>query len=115
MKELRGGDTNWKLKHLGTGDEGKIFMNYVVLLSRKKAGSLELWANVSVENIKEIIDKVFGEGVHEVTAETPWVGLVCSILFTVIVDSLSIETNAHLHNWRNGFCWNTLKPMTGIG
>ncbi len=77
MKETRGGDDKWKLVHLGVSkpDEDR-FTNTVAPRARKKAGALEPWANLSVDEVRAIVDEVYGPGVHEVTADGPWVGLV---------------------------------------
>ncbi|KAM6497544.1 hypothetical protein JOM56_008017 [Amanita muscaria] len=87
MKAARGGDDKWKLKHLGSKDVEEKFTNIVAPRARRKAGTLEPWTNLSIDDIKAIVDDVFGPDVHEVTADGPWVGLV----------------NARLHNWRNTF------------
>ncbi|KAF8657963.1 hypothetical protein AX14_007772, partial [Amanita brunnescens Koide BX004] len=52
--------------------------------ARKKAGSLEPWANLTVKQIKEIVDEVFGDSVHEVTEDGVWV-------------------NQRLHTWHGDF------------
>jgi hypothetical protein len=77
MKDTRGGDEKWKLQHLGVNkaDEDK-FTNAVAPRARKKTGALDPWANISIGEVKAIIDEVYGPGVHEVTADGPWVGLV---------------------------------------
>ena len=79
MKDARGSDEKWKLTHLGVNklDEDK-FTNAVAPCARKKAGALDPWANLSINDIKAIVDEVYGPGVHEleVTADGPWVGLV---------------------------------------
>lgn len=77
MKDTRGGDEKWKLQHLGVNkvDEDK-FTNAVAPRARKKTGALDPWANISIDEVKAIVDEVYGPGVHEVTADGPWVGLV---------------------------------------
>ena len=41
---------------------------------RKKTGSLAPWDNLSINQIKEIVDEVFGDGVHQVAEDGVWVG-----------------------------------------
>ncbi|KAJ7764025.1 hypothetical protein DFH07DRAFT_956294 [Mycena maculata] len=74
-KELRGGAAKWTLKHLppGTADE---FTNEVVPLCRQLAGTLTPWSGLTVKQIQDIVNQVYGENVHEVTKESAWVGLV---------------------------------------
>ncbi|KAJ7449363.1 hypothetical protein B0H11DRAFT_2332351 [Mycena galericulata] len=74
-KEIRGGSAKWTLKHLpaGTSDE---FTSEVVPLTRELAGSLAPWDGLTVKQIQDIVDKVYGVGKHEVAAESAWVGLV---------------------------------------
>ncbi|KAJ6561587.1 hypothetical protein B0H10DRAFT_2239869 [Mycena sp. CBHHK59/15] len=69
----------------GTSDQ---FTDEVVPLACELAGSLEVkpWAKLTVVQIQAIIDRVYGEGEHVVTAEGPWVGLV----------------SYRLNDWRHG-------------
>ncbi|KAJ6619561.1 hypothetical protein B0H10DRAFT_2216830 [Mycena sp. CBHHK59/15] len=76
-KELRGGSAKWTLKHLPTSTSSQ-FTDEVVPLACKLVGSQQVkpWAKLTLTQIQAIVDRVFGEGVHEVTPEGPWVGLL---------------------------------------
>lgn len=74
LKEARGGDDNWALKHLP--EQARIpYTNIVVPLARKKAGSLDPWESLTVEHIQDIVDHVFGKQ-YKVTRDGVWYGLV---------------------------------------
>lgn len=72
---LKNGAKNWVLEHLPQEAQTK-FTNAVVPRTWKKLGSLEPWANLSVDHVREIVDEVFGEGTHKVERKGPWMGLV---------------------------------------
>ncbi|KAJ6625656.1 hypothetical protein B0H10DRAFT_2211929 [Mycena sp. CBHHK59/15] len=74
-KEARGGTAKWTLQHLPPGTASE-FMDEVVPLARKLAGTLTPWMGLTVKQIQHLVDRVFGEGVHEVTTESAWVGLI---------------------------------------
>ena len=74
-KEACGGDDKWKLKHLDGRELEERFTCSVAPQACKKTGSLAPWDNLSVNQIKEIVDEVFGDGVHQVAEDGVWVGL----------------------------------------
>ena len=75
LKEARGGDNKWALKHLP--EQARIpYTTFVVPLARKKAGSLDPWENLTVEQIQSIVDDVFGKEKYKVTGDGVWYGLV---------------------------------------
>ncbi|KAJ6549570.1 hypothetical protein DFH09DRAFT_1086817 [Mycena vulgaris] len=71
----RQGAAKWTLKHLpsGTSDE---FTNELVPLARDLAGTLPPWTGLTVKQIQGLADRVYGPGVHTVTLESAWVGLI---------------------------------------
>ncbi|KAG6818584.1 hypothetical protein H0H92_002606, partial [Tricholoma furcatifolium] len=73
--DIRGGTKKWNLYHLpqGTSDA---FSDQVVPLVKAKVGTLEPWANLTIEDIQAIIDMVYGAGVHIVEAGDVWSTLV---------------------------------------
>lgn len=101
-KEACGSDEKWKLKHLNSRELEDKFTRDVAPQARKKAGSLEPWANLTVKQIKEIVDEVFGDSVHEVTEDGVWVGLVRYSLF-IILSNIMLKVNQRLHTWRSDF------------
>ncbi|KAJ7255148.1 hypothetical protein C8J57DRAFT_1518076 [Mycena rebaudengoi] len=74
-KEIRGSSAKWTLKHLPPGTSSE-FTEEVVPLACELAGTLPPWMGLSVNQIQTIVDKVFGNSVHKVTADTTWVGLI---------------------------------------
>ncbi|KAJ6540954.1 hypothetical protein B0H10DRAFT_2137868 [Mycena sp. CBHHK59/15] len=74
-KALRNGNAKWTLKDLplGTSEE---FTNEVVPLARELVGTLPPWVGLTVKQVQGIVDRVYGEGVHEVTPESAWFGLL---------------------------------------
>ncbi|KAF5375577.1 hypothetical protein D9615_003419 [Tricholomella constricta] len=87
-KAQRGGAEKWTLKHLPSGTEAA-FSALVVPLARKKVGSREgdPWETLAVEDVRYIVDTVFGVGEHEVEDDDVWCGLV----------------SYRLNNWRHVF------------
>lgn len=77
QKDARGGDKKWQLKHLpaGTAD---IFTKDVVPHAREKAGTLNPWNTLSVRQIQDLVDEVYGNGQYVVTEDNVWFGLVRS-------------------------------------
>jgi hypothetical protein len=77
QKQLRGGSAKWALKHLPSGTSSQ-FTDEVVPLARELAGSqqLEPWTKLTVKQVQDIIDKVYGKGEYMVEASGPWMGLV---------------------------------------
>jgi len=78
LKEMRDGDDKWKLRHLS--DDANIqalFTEKVAPLARKKAGTLDPWSNLNVDEVQTIVDCVYGTGRFEVKEDGPWLGLVC--------------------------------------
>ncbi|KAJ7166622.1 hypothetical protein C8R46DRAFT_899575, partial [Mycena filopes] len=74
-KQLRGGSDKWRLEHLPAGTASE-FTDEVVPLARELAGTLAPWVGLSVKQVQELVDRVYGDGVHEVTADGPWFGLI---------------------------------------
>ena len=112
LKEVRGGDDKWALKHLP--EEARIrYTNEVVPLARKKAGSLNPWDQLTAENLQTLIDKVFGKGQYRVTNDGVWQGLVRSICrpTSTLTNLIQSETLSRLQNWRNGFAQSALDAI----
>ncbi|KAJ6613533.1 hypothetical protein B0H10DRAFT_2191936 [Mycena sp. CBHHK59/15] len=95
-KQLRGGSVKWTLKHLPTGTSSQ-FTDEVVPLACELVGSEQIkpWAKLTVAQIQGIVDRVFGEGVHEVTPDGAWVGLL----------------GYRLNDWRHGIAAQPHKTM----
>ncbi|KAJ7731387.1 hypothetical protein B0H16DRAFT_1696718 [Mycena metata] len=74
-KAARGGLAKWNLRHLPAGTAAE-FTNEVVPLARELAGTLPPWANLTLKQCQGLVDKVYGEGKHIVTADGPWAGLI---------------------------------------
>ncbi|KAJ7461418.1 hypothetical protein FB451DRAFT_1497055 [Mycena latifolia] len=74
-KQQRGGTAKWTLKHLPE-DTAAEFTNEVVPLARELAGTVAPWAGLTVKQIQGIVDKVYGPGVHKVTPDGAWAGLI---------------------------------------
>ncbi|KAJ7631553.1 hypothetical protein DFH06DRAFT_1303634 [Mycena polygramma] len=74
-KEVRGGTAKWTLQHLPPGTSAE-FTDEVVPLARELVGTLNPWAGLTIKQIQDIVDIVYGAGVHKVTAESTWVGLL---------------------------------------
>ena len=75
-KEAQNGDLKWCLAHLPPGTDST-FTNHVVPLSKVKAGEqVHAWSELGVQQIQEVIDKVFGRGSHTVESNNVWCGLV---------------------------------------
>jgi hypothetical protein len=75
-KQLRGGANKWQLKHLPEGADPDAFTSMVTPLAKIKAGTLEPWASLSVVQIQEIVEDVYGPGRFTVEDEDMWCGLV---------------------------------------
>ena len=95
-KEIRGGSAKWTLKHLPAGTSSE-FTDEAVPLARELAGTLLPWMGLTIKQIQDIVDKVYGKGKYQVTHESAWVGLVCrsshplAVDDTVPTDWLSLE------------------------
>ncbi|KAJ7911948.1 hypothetical protein B0H13DRAFT_2327803 [Mycena leptocephala] len=74
-KQLLGGSAKWTLKHLPSGTSSQ-FTDEVVPLAGELAGSqLEPWTKLTVKQVQDIIDKVYGKGEYIVEASGPWMSL----------------------------------------
>ena len=77
MKEARNGDKKWKQSHLPNAAKTENpFKNIVVPQARKKAGELEPWAALGVEDLQAIVDVVFKDDGYEVAEDNVWYQLV---------------------------------------
>ncbi|KAJ6631377.1 hypothetical protein B0H10DRAFT_1938273 [Mycena sp. CBHHK59/15] len=74
-RALHNGAAKWTLRDLPHGTSTE-FTEEVVPLARELVGTLHPWAGLTVKQIQEIIDRVYGAGKHLVTADSAWVGLV---------------------------------------
>jgi hypothetical protein len=83
LKEAHGGSNKWALKHLPTGT-ADCFTNDVVPLARQKAGTLDPWDNLSIQQVQDILDKVYGAKSYKVVEDGIWFGLVRVFIFTHI-------------------------------
>ena len=80
-KEARNGNLKWRLAHLPPGTD-IMFTNHVVPLSKARAGEqVHAWSELSVQQIQDIIDEVYGEGTHTVACNDAWSGLVSKIIY----------------------------------
>lgn len=77
QKEARGGDKKWQLKHLPSREIADTFTSVIIPCAREKAGALKPWESLSVKQVQDLVDEVYGEGKHEVTEDNVWFGLVC--------------------------------------
>jgi hypothetical protein len=76
-RDLRGGEKKWQLKHLpDTVNTAKPFRDDLTPLAIAKAGTLLPWASLTVEQVQELVDLVFGVGQYKVDQATAWCGLV---------------------------------------
>ncbi|KAJ6522565.1 hypothetical protein B0H19DRAFT_1277263 [Mycena capillaripes] len=96
-KELCGGSDKWTLQHLPPGTAAE-FTDEVIPLARELAGNLQPWAGLTVKQIQALIDKVYGEDVHTMTAESAWVGLI----------------GYRLTDWRSAFGTRALKGIDNL-
>ncbi|KAJ6632008.1 hypothetical protein B0H10DRAFT_2426924 [Mycena sp. CBHHK59/15] len=96
-KEQRGGNAKWTLQHLPPGTASE-FTDEVVALARELVGTVVPWARLNVPQIQDLVDKVFGSGKFEVTADGPWVRLV----------------GYRLNDWRNGIGAQPHKAMEAL-
>ncbi|KAF8335662.1 hypothetical protein F5887DRAFT_921068 [Amanita rubescens] len=53
-----------------------VFVEHVAPLARKKAASLNPWRNLEIDDIQAIVNRVYGDDVHEVKGDGPWQGSV---------------------------------------
>ncbi|KIL55035.1 hypothetical protein M378DRAFT_182338 [Amanita muscaria Koide BX008] len=84
--EARNGDKKWAKRHLPKVAQDE-FETVIVPLVRLKAGTLEPWDLLKVEDVQAIVDDVFGSEKYSVAPDGPWMNLV----------------NARLQTWRHGF------------
>ena len=75
LKEAHGGSNKWALRHLPAGTADR-FSSEVVPLVCKKAGALDPWDNLTIQQVQDIIDKVYGVESYKVVEEGVWFGLV---------------------------------------
>ncbi|KAM6503689.1 hypothetical protein JOM56_000632 [Amanita muscaria] len=87
--EARNGDKKWAKRHLPKVAQDE-FETVIVPLVRLKAGTLEPWDLLKVEDVQAIVDDVFGSEKYSVAPDV-----------TRSRDCLS--TNARLQTWRHGF------------
>ena len=105
QKEARGGDKKWKLAHLPRGTQ-ELFTDQLVPSVREKAGCLGPWEPVTMPILQDLIDGVYGPGVHIVNEGDVWSGLVRSCKATNDLKTrveLIYQVTYRLANWRNGF------------
>jgi hypothetical protein len=75
--DLQGGDKKWQLKHLPDSvDTSKPFKDEVTSLAIAKAGTLLPWATLTVKQVQELVDIVFGAGQYREDQTSAWCGLV---------------------------------------
>ncbi|KAG6825470.1 hypothetical protein H0H92_003616 [Tricholoma furcatifolium] len=87
QKEIRGGEKKWNLKHLPSVELRDKFSDIAIALAKQKAGTLKPWAGLSVREVQDIIDTVFGKNEYVVSSGDVWTGL-CAY---------------RLNNWHAGF------------
>ena len=70
---LKNGAKNWLLEHLP--EEARTqFMNAVIPHTWKKLGTLEPWANLTIDHVKEIVDEELEKGLTKSNEKVPgWV------------------------------------------
>ena len=74
-RELRDGADKWTLKHLPPGTAAR-YTNEVVPLLKEIMGTKEPWKVVTVSEVQEAVDRVFGKGQYPVAYKSAWYGLV---------------------------------------
>ncbi|KAM6489172.1 hypothetical protein JOM56_015342 [Amanita muscaria] len=84
--EARNGDKKWAKRHLPKVAQDE-FETVIVLLVHLKAGTLEPWDLLKVEDVQAIVDDVFGSEKYSVAPDANSV----------------IKVNARLQTWRHGF------------
>jgi len=77
QKEACGGNKKWQLKHLPSHKIADTFTSVITPHTHEKAGALKPWETLSVKEVQDLMDEVYGEGKHEVTKDNIWFGLVC--------------------------------------
>lgn len=83
-KAQRGGASKWTLNHLPAGTSAA-FTESLVPLAKVKAGTLDAWEGLSLQQIQDLVDVTYpGEG-HIVEDDDVWGGLV---IFYVISSSV---------------------------
>ncbi|KAJ7883390.1 hypothetical protein B0H13DRAFT_2278138 [Mycena leptocephala] len=99
QKQLRGGSAKWTLKDLPSSTSSQ-FPDEVVPLARELAGSqqLEPWTKLTVKQVQDIINKVYGKGEYIVEASGPWMGLI----------------GYRLNDWRNSIGAQHHKAVQGL-
>ncbi|KAJ6629705.1 hypothetical protein B0H10DRAFT_1939676 [Mycena sp. CBHHK59/15] len=96
-REQRGGTNKWTLKHLPAGTSSE-FTDEVVPLARELVGTLAPWVGLTVKKIQDIVDRVYGEGKHEVAPDSAWVGLI----------------GYRLSDWRSGIATQAIKAIDAL-
>ncbi|KAG6823247.1 hypothetical protein H0H92_010874, partial [Tricholoma furcatifolium] len=84
--ELRGGSKKWNENHLPAGAKER-FKSEVVPMAKERTGILPPWANLSSDDLQDIVDEVYGSGTYTVEAGDAWHGLI----------------SYRIQNWRNSF------------
>lgn len=78
MKEACRGTKNWKHVHLPNHAATEVpFKDVVVPQAHKKAGALNPWAALTVEDLQTIVDEVFKGKGYKVAEDNIWYQLVC--------------------------------------
>lgn len=82
QKQARGGrGSKWTLDHLPDGTKDR-FKAVLVPSIRKFLGTLEPWELPTIEQLQELVDKVYGFGEYTVDPEYVWERLVRLILLS---------------------------------
>ncbi|KAJ7115097.1 hypothetical protein C8R43DRAFT_1242445 [Mycena crocata] len=74
-KAVRGGALKWTLKDLPPGTAAE-FSDELVPRARELAGTLNPWLSLTLKQVRELVDDVFGKDKYEVTKNGVWFGLV---------------------------------------
>ncbi|KAJ6620529.1 hypothetical protein B0H10DRAFT_2188539 [Mycena sp. CBHHK59/15] len=96
-KEQRNNAKKWSLPHLPRNTASQ-FTEEVIPLARELLGTLPPWAVLTVKQVQEIVDKVYGAGKHIVLFDGPWFGLVAY----------------RASDWRSGFGIQALKGIQAL-
>ncbi|KAJ7215499.1 hypothetical protein GGX14DRAFT_608455 [Mycena pura] len=72
---IRGGSRKWTLNHLAPGT-ADLFSRHLVPLAREEVATKPAWKRLSVLDVQNLVDIVYGEGQHAVTEKSAWYGLI---------------------------------------
>ncbi|KAG6825657.1 hypothetical protein H0H92_002926 [Tricholoma furcatifolium] len=72
--ELRGGSKKWNENHLPAGAK-EHFKSEVGLMAKERTGILSPWANLSSDDLQDIVDEVYWSGTYTVEMGDAWHGL----------------------------------------